>query len=118
MKISQFCNRYLGKSDYHLRAVISECKELVTADSYKNFVEELNDVFFTSQMWLHRKTGLDWPMVWHGPSVKKMEDRLVVWSEIFTSVGLEFKPDYWTGGSNYKKPEKILAAIKTCLSDF
>jgi hypothetical protein len=112
VKISFFVKRYVSgenyEHDYSIWSVYNEALEVFQASSFENFKEELNDVSFTFQSWLHlRAKFLDWEMFWQNRSIKKMEDRLQWWSNHFSKYNLSFHPKYWKFGSNYKKDYKV-----------
>jgi hypothetical protein len=50
-------------------------------------------------------------MVWSGPAIAKMSDRLVKWKEIFDEHNLKFDKKYWSMGSNYKRDYKVFRAL-------
>ena len=112
MRIKEFYDRYIDDPGFRWSSVYGELKELIAPDSFSNFLEELNDVSFTLQIKLFVLTKINFPMIWPGPSIAKMEDRLIFWKSYFESHGLEFKPYYWRNGSNYKKQHKLDRGIE------
>jgi len=120
MKISEFVKTYISgaeyEADYEFSCVWAELKEVFTARSLENLKEELNDVSFTFQSWLHlllvrRKLNWDWTMICSGPSIAKMQDRLEWWTKRFEQENLKFHPAFWYFGSNYKKRWKVEAGL-------
>lgn len=107
--IKDFVQKYIA--DLTLDQVKSEIIELLEVKTLDNFLEESNDICFVFQSWLHLKTQVNWPMIWHKRSVAKMQDRLVWWEKHFQKLNLDFHPKYWKNGSNYNKPEKVDKAI-------
>lgn len=122
MKISEFVKRYISgdnyEHDYSIFSVYNEVIEIFQARSLNNFLEELNDVSFTFQSWLHLKaTFIDWEMFWQERSIEKMEDRLQWWSDHFSKYNLSFHPKYWEYGSNYKKEYKVNLALAKAMKE-
>lgn len=117
MKIKEFCDKYVGDRDFPIKAVLNEAVEVFSARSKQNLIEEINDVSFTFQIWLHKKTNMNWNMIWPQPSVDKMEDRLIEFKKIFQRYNLQFDPKYWEYGSNYKKEAKVQAALALASKD-
>jgi hypothetical protein len=118
MQIKDFFNRYIQHDNYSFLSCYYELKELLSATSYDNFWEELNDVCFTFQVALYANTKLNFPMFWSKPSIAKMEDRLIYWTDYFNKAGLTFKPIYWRHGSNYKKAYKLDRGIQLAIEDY
>ena len=117
MQIKEFFDKYIQYDDYSFFSSYYELKELLSATSWENFWEELNDICFTFQVALYANTGINFPMFWPGPAVAKMEDRIVFWTNYFDNIGLKFKPIYWRHGSNYKKQYKIDRGVALALLD-
>jgi hypothetical protein len=122
VKISFFVKRYISGQNYEhgysIWSVYNEAIEVFQAKSFENLKEELNDVSFTFQSWLHlRAKFLDWEMFWQDRSIEKMEDRLQWWSEHFSKFNLTFHPKYWEFGSNYKKDYKVNLATTMAMRE-
>jgi hypothetical protein len=122
MKISEFVKRYVSGENYEhpydIWGVYHEVIEVFQARSLQNLKEELNDVSFTFQAWLHLKAPfIDWEMFWQERSIEKMEDRLQWWSDHFSKYNLSFHPKYWEYGSNYKKEYKVNLALAKAMKE-
>ena len=104
----------MGDRYYPFSSVRSEGKELISAIKNldkENIKEELQDLSWTGQAYLHQRTGLNWPTVFAAKSLDKYRDRAEVWKRIFENQGVEFNKDYLSGGSNYRKHSKIKKAL-------
>jgi len=91
-----------------------EMKELYDAFRKKdlpNIKEETADVLYALQMIAAQRSGLNLPLLGAGPSVDKFKARKQVWHDIFKSQNGKFDNAYLSGGSNYKKPKKIVNAL-------
>jgi hypothetical protein len=84
-----------------------------------NIREELSDVGLFSQVALHDLVGqkLNWPVLLGRGSYGKFKARLDEWEKIFQQHGLVFDPKYLSKGGNYKKPEKVRAALEAASLD-
>lgn len=116
MKISEFYNRFTGHQ-IQFKAVTNELKEVLEVNSISELIDELSDVSFVFQCWLHQEIGLDWPMFWSKRPTIKMQDRLEKWIQIFDENGLIFHKRYWWAGSNYNREYKVKRALDKARED-
>jgi hypothetical protein len=99
---------------YPLSYLTGEADELVTAFKNldkENIKEELQDVAYAAQMIPYQRLGINGPVFFADGSIQKFRDRRNVWRNIFKRHNTEFDNKYMTGGSNYKKPKKIVNAL-------
>lgn len=104
----------MGDKKYPMSSFTSEVEELGDAIrnmDRDNLHEELHDVAWTGQAMLHQNTGLNFPLVAGHPSLEKYRERDRVWHDIMDRFGIEHHSDYLSGGSNFRKPRKIVAAL-------
>ena len=95
---------------YTFANVWSEVEEVFECRSWSELIDEIGDVLWTGTMWVHFKTGWELP-VWDEAHLLKGLERQKVWRSIFEREGLEFSPRYLVGGSNYRRPAKVKAAL-------
>jgi len=62
-------------------------------------------------MWLYQRTGINFPVLGGRATYDKGVRRQVHWRRIFQAEGLVFEPRFLTGGSNWRKPAKVKAAL-------
>lgn len=110
MQASAFCERH-SSGAYRWADVMSEVRELVSARSRAELVEEFWDVVMTFQLWL-LGFGVDLPLVMPRRHHWKFERRRARWMIIFAREGLRFSPKYLRNGGNYKKAHKVRAALE------
>lgn len=106
----------VGDRSYPLSSLLSEVGELgeaVVKLDGSGIREEAGDVGYTGQVMLAQRLGLNTPLLpWSEESYQKYHNRLVVWDKLFQAHGGQFDRKYLSGGSNYKKPEKIYKALE------
>lgn len=81
---------------------------------WENVREELSDVACFLHLWVWGMLGSprwSWPAWGAGAALAKFEARILTWRQIFEEHGLEFHPRYLKGGGNYRKLEKVKAAL-------
>jgi phosphoribosyl-ATP pyrophosphohydrolase len=101
--------------NYPLSYTTGEMKELAEALVNRDkagIKEEWQDVLYALQLLAHQRTGLDFRLRGVDDALGKFRDRFDTWERLFDSRGVEFDKDYLTGGSNYRKPEKIRNACR------
>lgn len=96
--------------------VLGELKELVEAASWAEFIDELCDVYTGVILVVYETSGVDLHIRWMS-TVNKWIEREATWRNIFSKEGLEFSPKYLSDGSNWRKPEKIRAALAKARAD-
>ena len=104
-----------GGDRYPVKALLGEVKELLTAvwrRQWNAAAEEASQVAFDVQHVLYGATGLDFKPRLCRRFVAELVHRAEVWSQIFSDKGLEFDPRWLRGGSNYRRPEKVKAALR------
>lgn len=114
---ASFAVNFLNASPITAEQWRGELKELVLADSFANFKEEIADVLYMSYCILYQRTGIDLKMRGARPSTRKFIKRTVKWKEIFSMWQMDFSKDYLVGGSNYLKPAKVASAYELALAD-
>jgi len=73
---------------------------------------EFQQVLFGIEMWLYQATGKDFELWGCADAVHEFYERRHTWLEIFQLFDLEFKSEYLDGGSNFRRPAKIKAALQ------
>ena len=114
-KASELATYFLGKREYPLDYLSGEYDEYrkELEDSNKEGIEEeLQDVMFAAQMLAYHRTGQDRRVVGADGKIKVFIDRVDNFKRMFDERGVPFSVDYLAGGSNYKKPEKIVRAFE------
>lgn len=104
----------VGDRHYNFNYLTDESKELLEAlwnRDLPNIREEIGDVAYAAQMLTNKYTGLNFPMVGGREATDKFLKRIDVLKPLVESYGVEFSPDFLSGGSNYKKPEKVKAIL-------
>jgi hypothetical protein len=100
---------------YHISHWFNESLEVLEALSRLQFSEaklELQQVIFGCLIWLHQVTDIDFYLWGCSDAVQEFYNRRKVWLEIFRLYDLEFRSEYLDGGSNFRRPHKIKAALK------
>lgn len=95
----------------------AEILEELAAGNFRAALVEVRQVWFFLQLFVHQRTGIDFPCLLVGPVVRDFLARLSVWEDIFHREGLEFNVDYLVGGSNYNRPRKVGAALALARED-
>ena len=114
-RASYLQDRLLKDQVYPWNSITLEGRELVDAIKNRdmaNVKEEIQDVLYNTQMVLHQRTGVDFPVVGASDSINKFLNRLDVWEKLFKDKNKPFSTDYMRGGSNYRKPSKIRGAFE------
>lgn len=93
-----------------------ECRELwdeVRTANWPAAREELSDVLLCGQCALYHslRKRVSWPLCCGLFAARKFEARRTVWRGIFERHGLRFENRYLIGGGNYKRIEKVEAAL-------
>lgn len=102
--------RLYGK-DY-LNGELDEFHEALDAKDVKGVEEEKQDVMYAVQMLAYQLTKNNTPLVGADDKIKEFLHRPKVFESMFKEKNLPFNVDYLAGGSNYKKPAKIMAAFQ------
>lgn len=114
MYTAKQANEELNSSPITASQVKGEIFELVEAviklDGVE-FKEEVADVIYFSLCHIESRFGLNLPLVGAMPTINKIKERFEKWEKIFEHHGLAFDKKYLVGGSNYKKQEKVDAAL-------
>jgi hypothetical protein len=100
---------------YHVSHWFNESLEVLEALSRLKVGEaklELQQVIFGFSMWVYQATGKDFYLWGCSDAVQEFYNRRKVWLEIFHLYDLEFHSEYLDGGSNFRRPYKIQAALK------
>lgn len=104
----------LGGRRYPIGYPAGELCELAEAlwslDS-AGIVEEWHDSAYACQMYFWQKIGLNGPVLFAGPSIKKFRQRNRAWKTLFDEKGIAFSVAYLAGGSNFAKHSKVQAAF-------
>ena len=114
MYMAKKANQELNASPITLSQVKGEAFELLEAVIKLDCVEikeEVADVIYFSLCHLEHRFGLNLPLVGASPTINKIKERFEKWEKIFEHHGLAFDKKYLVGGSNYKKQEKVDAAL-------
>lgn len=102
-------NRFVGWPV--LRREIVELLEEIDRGDFSAAWTEVVQCWWYFQLLVHMWTGWDWRPRGVSAVLKDFYGRLEVWKEIFQQEGLEFDVDFLVGGSNYRRPEKVAAAL-------
>lgn len=104
----------LGGRRYPIGYPVGELAELAEAlwqcDS-SAIAEESQDAAYACQMYVWQRLGVNAPVVCSGFAIRKFRKRNAVWKALFAEKEIEFHLDYLSGGSNFAKPAKIVAAF-------
>lgn len=94
--------------------VVSELKELISARSILEIIEEWNDVWATFIEFVYTNYGISVPILngFGKSSFIKYYNRIEKWEEIFKSNNLKFDKKYLINGGNYQRPEKVRLALE------
>ncbi|WP_078598505.1 MazG nucleotide pyrophosphohydrolase domain-containing protein [Evansella clarkii] len=111
MLTSKYCNENLNASPITWGYAKGELVELIESRTIADIKEEFADVCYCVLCAVHSSTGISLPMVGATPTIKKVNERLSIWRDIFKENGLVFHKKYLVNGSNYKKQHKIDAAL-------
>lgn len=117
MYTSKWCNAELNSGSIGWEAIKGEIKEVIEAETYAEFKEEVADVLYFTYCAIETKWGINLPMFGAKATVEKVIERIEVWKMIFNNNGLEFKAKYLVNGSNYKKDVKVLKALELARKD-
>lgn len=101
-------------ASYYISHWFRECWEclqaLVKLQPQEAFLE-FQQVLFGLEIWLYQATGKDFELWGCMDVVHEFYARRCIWLEIFQLFDLEFKSEYLDGGSNFRRPAKIKAAL-------
>lgn len=95
----------------YLWGELAELAEAVVKLDRAGIVEEFMDSAYAAQMLIHRATGWNFQMRLCRPVIGKFLRRIEVWRSVFEKEGVPFSVDYLSGGSNYRKVRKVVAAF-------
>jgi len=117
---SSMAEAIYGADKYPLKNCLGEVVELLQA--VKNFdkdniLEEIDQVAFDLRVIAFQRFGIDFESKVGTNTYKKFLKRFAVWEKIFEEKGKKFKPSYLKAGSNYAKPEKVIAAFAAWEAD-
>jgi hypothetical protein len=101
----------LGDRQYpvsYLHGEMDEFNEALESGDRDSIEEELQDVMFASQMLATSRGGKDRRVIGAGGKIKEFLRRRDAAIEMFKERGVPFSVDYLAGGSNLRKPEKIM----------
>lgn len=114
-KAKELANYFLGpRREYDDHYLSGEYDEYMTELKNKNnpgIEEELQDLMFAAQMLAYHRTGKDRKVVGADQKIGVFIDRVKTFEDMFTKQGIPFSTDYLQGGSNWRKPEKIVKAF-------
>ena len=99
---------------YYIKHCFYETLEVFEALVKLKFSEaylELQQVIFGFSMWLYQKAEKDFQLYGCNKAVEEFYNRRKVWLELFEMYSLTFKSEYLDGGSNYRRPHKIVQAF-------
>lgn len=108
---TSFATNFLNATDITGAQLRDEVKEMIYAESFDGFKEELSDVLYMAYCILYQKTGIDLKMYGAQRSVRKFIVRIDGWKNIFSASGLRFNKRYLSGGSNFCKQSKVVIAL-------
>jgi hypothetical protein len=100
----------------HVKQEIVELWEEVKTFNWTGIRDEACDVYTIAMIAITTYTGIPMPLFWLR-SAKVWVARLEWWKEYLGNFNLEFKPEYLTGGGNYKKLEKRHAVLRLAIMD-
>lgn len=109
---TSFAANFLNATDITVAQWRAEVKEMILAESFDGFKEEVSDVLYMSYCLFYQHTGIDLKMRGAQRSVRKFIGRMDQWKDIFDKAGLRFHKWYLSGGSNHHKQEKVNAALE------
>jgi len=101
---------------YPLSYLTGEAGELVDAVrkwDVPNMKEEVSDVLYAAGMIPAQRLGINLPLIGGGAAADKFYARKKVWDDLFAQKDIKFNNAYLTGGSNYRKPSKIVNAFQS-----
>lgn len=99
-----------------------ECRELwdeVRVANWPAAREELSDVLLCGQCAAYHgmRKRISWPLFCGLFAARKFEARRTVWRGLFERHGLRFENRYLIGGGNYRRIEKVQAALALARAD-
>lgn len=95
----------------YLKGEIKELYQAIKDRDMGSIKEETADVAYAAQMLLHQNTGINFPLAFGSVHVDKYKAREAMWKRIMEPRGVTYNPDLLVGGGNYRKPQKIRAAL-------
>lgn len=95
----------------YLKGEIKELYHAIKDRDMGGIKEEAADVAYAAQMLLHQNTGINFPLAFGSVHVDKYKAREAMWKRIMEPRGVTYHPDLLVGGGNYRKPQKIRAAL-------
>lgn len=101
-----------GYGPEYVRGEMDEFLSAYNKGDIPGIEEELQDVFFGTQMLTHQRTQKDFPLYGADDKIKEFYRRKNYLQKLFDERGVDFSTDYLTGGSNVKKPHKIQGAFE------
>lgn len=96
----------------YLTNEVGEFVDAFKRHDLKGVREELQDVMFGAQMLAHQATKRDFPIIGADEKIKEFYRRKDAFESMFKEKGLRFHTNYYVGGSNIQKPEKIQKAFQ------
>ena len=104
----------MGDRQYPTSYLMGEVDEFVQeleAGNVDGINEELQDVLFGAQMLASGRVGDNRQILGADDKIAEFIRRVQVAQQMFDSKNVPFNVDYLSGGSNFKKPEKIISAF-------
>lgn len=101
----------LGDRHYpisYLSGEVGEFRKALKSGNNTDIEEELQDVMYAAQALAASRTGKDRRIVGANSKIKEFLRRRDAAAEMFREKGVPFSVDHLAGGSNIRKPEKVM----------
>jgi hypothetical protein len=101
----------------YVKGELDEFEEEWNNKNKAGIEEELEDTMYGLQMMAGSRLKKNIPIVGADNKIQVFINRIKAFNEMFREHGVKFHVDYLAGGSNFKKPEKIVQAFKLAGKD-
>ena len=115
MNVSEACEIVMSGRRYPVTHWLGEIVEVLEALLKRDSKEarmEFQQVLWGIQILIHQRTGLDFKIRFCDDVILEEIARRKTWKKIFNKFDIEFKNDYLTSGSNFRRFRKIQDALK------